>query len=354
AGVWNRISTSVRLGRGGATTFRTVTSHCCPTCSPGPDRILDHERGIVRVPRGFRGPPNSMHRGAAAGMVACLGDAHLAGPTVRFNVRLHGPPPLETDLPYVVEADDGGPCLTFRIGEGENTVLSGWAATSCDEPVVPADTVAELAAHAMLGDAGQNRFAGHVQPEDEEFSECFGCGTGNEVGLRLKTRPINDRQAWIEWKPDSRWIDNGMISTSPAIAALDCTSAMPLQHLGFMEEQETSLLGTYDGQIHRRPPVRPDDKYRIVTSPRRRDGRRVYADIGLFDPEDARSHHQHQLGGRANHGTDVRALLRQQVGGRGPDRDACHRGCDLRHPGQSDRARRRRHADPGQDRRPGS
>lgn len=225
-----------------------------------------------------------MHGGAAAGMVACLGDAHLAGPTVRFNVRLHGPPPLETDLPVAVEVDDDRQRLRFTIGDGERPVLSGWAATTCDEPVVPTDTVAGLADHAVLGADEHDRFVNHVPRQEEEFSECFGCGTANEVGLRLKTRPISDRVAWIDWRPEDRWLDDGMVSTLPAIAALDCTSAMPLRDFGVMEEQETSLLGTYDGQIHRRPPALVDDAYRIVTSPRRRDGRKIYADIGLFDP----------------------------------------------------------------------
>jgi hypothetical protein len=226
-----------------------------------------------------------MHGGAAAGMVVCLGDAHLAEPTRRFNVRLHGPPPLETDLPFVVEVDDGGRRLDFRITDGGNTVLSGWAASASDEPVVPAATVADLASKATLDDAERERFNGEVKPANEEFSECFGCGSHNEVGLHLRTRPINDRQAWIDWTPDDRWVDGTGISMLPAVAALDCTSAMPLFDLGILGEQETSLLGTYDGEIHRRPPVRTGDSYRIVTSPRSRDGRKVYADIGLFDPE---------------------------------------------------------------------
>lgn len=241
------------------------------------------------MPRGFRGPPASMHGGAAAGMVVCLGDAHLTEPTRRFNVRLHGPPPLETDLPYVVEVDDDGRRLDFRITDGATTVLSGWAASdstsTSDEPVVPAATVADLAAKATLSDAERERFNGEVRPANEEFSECFGCGTDNEVGLGLRTRPINDRQAWIDWTPDDRWVDGPGISMLPAVAALDCTSAMPLYDLGVLEEQETSLLGTYAGEIHRRPPTRTGDPYRIVTSPRSRDGRKVYADIGLFDPE---------------------------------------------------------------------
>ena len=200
-------------------------------------------------------------------------------------MRLHAPPPLETDLPYVIDVDEGGRRMNFRVGHGDATVLSGWAATVCDEPVVPTDIVADLAANAVLGTVEQTRFAAHVEPEDEEFSECFGCGSTNEMGLHLKTRPINDRQGWIDWMPHDRWVDGHMLATLPAIAALDCTSAMPLRHLGVTTQDETTLLGTYDGQIHHRPKARVDGSYRIVTSPRRREGRKIYADIGLFDSD---------------------------------------------------------------------
>lgn len=246
--------------------------------------MLDHERGVARVPRGFRGPPTSVHGGAAAGMVACLGDAHLAGPTVRFNVRLHAPPPLDTDLPYTVTVAEDGNRLTFAIGAETSPVLSGWAATRADEPVVPDDVVADLAAHATLTPDEQARFDAHLHPAEEEFSECYGCGTANADGLHLKTRPIGGNRAWIDWTPGPRWHDGDRLATLPAIAALDCTSAIPLRPLGVIDEGEICLLGTYDGQIHRRPPTDPGDSFRIVTAPRRREGRKIWADIGLFSP----------------------------------------------------------------------
>jgi hypothetical protein len=261
-----------------------VISHRCLSCAAGADRVLDHERAVVKVPRGYRGPPQSMHGGAAAGLVVCLGDAHLAAPTVRFNVRLHAPPPLLTELPYHVELEDEGGRLTFEIGGAGAPVLSGWAATTVTEPVVPPDIVAGLSAGATLGTAEQMRFDTHVETAAEEFSECFGCGSRNEDGLHLQTRPIDDRRAWTAWSPDVRWHDGAELATLAAVAALDCTSAFPLRHLGFMAESETALLGTYDGQIHRRPPAGLADSFRIVTAPRRRDGRKIYADIGLFSP----------------------------------------------------------------------
>lgn len=247
--------------------------------------MIDHDRGVLNVPRGFRGPPSSMHGGAAAGMVTCLGDAHLAAPTVRFNVRLHAPPPLLTDLPYRVEVDGDGRRLRFEIGPPDGVVLSGWAATEADEPVVPAAIVAELAAHATLDEAEARRYDTYVDTATEEFSECYGCGAQNEDGLHLRTRPIGDNLAWVDWTPPARWHDGDALATLPAVAALDCTSAIPLRDFGVTAPEETTLLGTYDGQLHRRPPARLGDSFRIVTSARRRDGRKIYADIGLFAPD---------------------------------------------------------------------
>lgn len=260
-----------------------MTSHVCLSCA-GPDRVFDHERAIVNVPRGYRGPPQSMHGGAAAGLVVCLGDTHLRAPTVRFNVRLHAPPPLLTELPYRVDVDAGGGRLSFEIGEPGAPVLSGWAATSAAEPVLPADVVEHLAAAATLSAEQRARFDAHTEAGAEEFSECYGCGSQNDDGLHLKTRPIDDRRGWIDWTPGARWQEGDALATLPAVAALDCTSAFPLRHLGVMAETETTLLGTYDGEIHRRPPATVGDSFRIVTAPRRREGRKIYADIGLFSP----------------------------------------------------------------------
>ena len=247
--------------------------------------MVDHQRAVVQVPRGFRGPPTSVHGGAAAGLVACLGDAHLSGPTARFNVRLHAPPPLLTDLPYRVDLTEEGRTVRFEIGEPDAVVLSGWAATAAVEPVVPTDIVADLAGHATLTPAEQAHFDAYLRPATEEFSECFGCGSRNDDGLHLRTRPIDDKRAWIDWNPPERWHDGDRLAMLAAIAALDCTSAFPLHELGVMAEGETCLLGTYDGQIHRHPPASLDDSFRIVTAPRSRQGRKIFADIGLFAPD---------------------------------------------------------------------
>lgn len=251
--------------------------------------MFDHDRRIANVPRAFRGPATSMHGGAAAGAVACLADHHLGGPMARFNVRLHAPPPLGMDLPYRVQPDAAGQRVGFEVGDPGAIVLSGWAATAASdaarEPVVPDDVLGALAARASLDPDRRHRFDTYVDTSTEEFSECFGCGPHNDDGLHLRTRVIDDGHAWIDWDPPARWHDGEHLALLPAIAALDCTSAIPLRDFGVTSEAETVLLGTYDGRIHRRPPAAIGESYRIVTSTRRRDRRKIYADIGLFAPD---------------------------------------------------------------------
>lgn len=275
-----------------------MTPHTCMSCTPGPNRVLDHERAVLNVPRGFRGPPESVHGGAVAGLIACLGDAHLAGPTRRFNVRLHTPPPLETDLPYRIEALGDGQRIRFEVGGPDGaTILSGWAATAAGaageaEPVVPPEIVADLAAHVTLSAAERHHHDTRPDVLTDAFAECFGCGPGNSHGLRIRPRAIDSRRGWSEWVPEPRWHDGDALATLPAIAALDCSSSIPFRELAVTSEDESVLLGTYDAEIHRRPPAvlsdGPDGRpatYRIVTAPRRRDGRKIWADIGLFDPD---------------------------------------------------------------------
>lgn len=277
------------------TTPTASTGHACASCTPGPNRVIDHERGVLNVPRGFRGPPESVHGGAIAGLIVCLADAHLAGPTARFNVRLHLPPPLATDLPYAVIPAEGGQRLRFEVTAPDGaTVLSGWAATAEGvepglDPVVPEDIVADLAAHTSLTEAERQTFERQVDHLTEEFGECFGCGPANPEGLHLRPRAIDDRRAWSEWRPDARWLDGGGLGTLPAVAALDCSSSIPFRQLGVLSADELALtlLGTYDAEIRRRPPAElpGGESYRIVTAPRRRDGRKIWADIGLFGPD---------------------------------------------------------------------
>ena len=260
-------------------------SHACLTCSPGPHRVVDHERGIVSLPRKFRGPPNSGNGGVAAGLFACVGDATLDDATKRLNVRLHRPIPLLADLDLQTKSDPDHPeRVSVTVADDDGTVLSGWV-SSISDPVMPAQTVDDLASLATLTDAQRHRFD-HYQPQPtpnwEDFAGCFVCGPDAPDGLRLRPRPVTDEISWLDWRPEAHWHDGHGLGTMPAIAALDCTSAIGMHEWEFMNPGESTLLGTYDADIIARPPSPDPDGFRIITRPRDRNGRKILADIGLF------------------------------------------------------------------------
>ncbi len=271
---------------------RSRADHVCTTCRPGERQVIDHENATITVPRGLRGPQTSMHGGAAAGMVVCLGDRHLDDQTHRLSVRLHAPPPIETALPLDVKVEEGGHALAFAVTDpsGETPILTGTATTRQGSeglpPVIEDEALQRLAMFASLNDEQQHRHDSFADIEDNpEFHGCFGCGPDNEVGLALRTRPVADGVSWTEWRPDPIWIDGDAVASLAAVAALDCTSAFPLKQFGLTRVDDTALLGSYSAELTRRPEAPLAESLRIVTSPGERDGRKIPAQIGLFTPE---------------------------------------------------------------------
>lgn len=228
-----------------------------------------------------------MHGGAAAGIVPCLAEAALGVPPRRFRIRLHAPPPVQTDLSVHTEVESDGPSMTFTIAGDDGVVLSGAASADPgpdDDPVVPSSTIERLATYVTLDRGQQQRFDEFVDVEtNPDFTGCFGCGHDNPDGLGLRTRPVDDGVSFIGWNPPHRWHDGEDLGMLAAVAALDCTSAFPLKQFGLTTLNEAALLGSYEAAVHRRPPASVDGGYRIVTSPRDRDGRKILADIALFD-----------------------------------------------------------------------
>ena len=236
----------------------------------------------------FRGPPSSTNGGVAAGLYACLGEVALGAPVRRLNVRLHVPPPLNTDLPYSIEpsSDQRTPIVVSDPQSGA-PVLSGWV-SSTREAVVDSATVGELAQHAQPTTSQLERFDAHIEPPNpsaESFGTCFVCGPNAEGGLRLRPRPITDDIRWLPWQPDAHWHDRGGLAALPAIAALDCTAALGLNQRGVLASDEACLLGTYDADVIELPYGADAHDLRIVTRARGREGRKVWTDIGLFTPD---------------------------------------------------------------------
>lgn len=229
-----------------------------------------------------------MHGGAAAGIVPCLTTPALGAAPERFRIRLHAPPPLQTPLGFSVEASADGQSVTFAVGPDDAPILTGTAfATStaaAEEPVVSLDAVERLAGYVAPTDAQMQRYNDFVDVEDNpDFTGCFGCGPANPDGLGLRTRPIDDEVSFVHWDPPERWRDGTHVGWLASVAALDCTSAFPLKQFGLTGLDEAALLGSYEAEVHRRPPAQVDGGFRIVTSPHQREGRKILADIGLFD-----------------------------------------------------------------------
>lgn len=224
----------------------------------------------------------------AAGLYACLGEFALGAPVRRLNVRLHTPPPLETDLPYEVgELGADRTEISVRHPDTGAAVLSGWVSAERD-PVMNETTASELASHATPTPTQRDRYDRHVEPESvaaASFTGCFVCGPDAPGGLHLRPRPITDRVRWLPWAPDAHWMDRGGLALLPGIAALDCTSALGLADRGLLADDEACLLGTYDADIIERPMEPEADDLRIITSVRGREGRKLWTDIGLFDRE---------------------------------------------------------------------
>jgi len=259
-------------------------NHSCLTCRPGADRVIDYESNVVNLPQHFRGPPTSGNGGVATGLYACLGARFLQTDVAQLQVRLHQPVPLSTDLEFHEERLDNE-TVAVTIGVNGGTVLSGWASSKTNEPVMSQDTALELQQHVDLSEGQKKRFESYKEvfgPSKDHFAECFVCGPDSQLGLRLRLRQITDQIFWQEWNPESRWDDRGALASLPAIAALDCTSALGFYVNGFLGENESCLLGTYDAAITSLPSFGSDEGFRVISKTRERVGRKIYSDVGLF------------------------------------------------------------------------
>ena len=258
--------------------------HSCLTCQPGADRVIDYKNNVVNLPQHFRGPPTSGNGGVATGLYACLGASFLQTDVAQLQVKLHQPVPLLTNLDFHEEQLDNE-TVQIIVGANGETVLSGWASSKSKEPVMSEDTALDLQQHVALSEEQKNRFDSYEEvfgPSKDHFAECFVCGPESRLGLRLRLRQITDQIFWQTWNPGRRWEDQGALASLPAIAALDCTSALGFYVNGVLEEDESCLLGTYDAALTSLPLFDSGEGFRVISKTRERVGRKIYTDIGLF------------------------------------------------------------------------
>lgn len=246
--------------------------------------MIDYENNVVNLPQHFRGPPASGNGGVATGLYACLGARFLQTDVAQLQVKLHQPLPLLTNLDFHEEQLDNE-TVQIIVGVNGETVLSGWASSKSKEPVMSEDTALDLQQHVALNEEQRNRFDNYKEvfgPSKDHFAECFVCGPESRLGLRLRLRQITDQIFWQTWNPGRRWEDQGALASLPAIAALDCTSALGFYVNGVLEEHESCLLGTYDAALTSLPLFDSDEGFRVISKTRGRVGRKIYTDIGLF------------------------------------------------------------------------
>lgn len=185
---------------------------------------------MVIIESRFCGPPFSAHGGTAAGLFAELvGDAPA-------EVRLLGPPPLDTELGHRVE-DDGAVVIT-----GPDSDVA--TVRELDAPVrvsgFPLVTEAELdsAAESYLEDVAER---GHP------FPTCFGCGTDREPGdaLRQFTGPVGDGStAGARFRVDGE----GLLPAWLGWAGLDCPSGHTIRAV-LDDGPGAVVLGTMSAQV---------------------------------------------------------------------------------------------------------
>lgn len=211
----------------------------------------------LRVSRRFCGPAASANGGYFAGLVAGL-------VTHTLSVRLHVPPPLETDF-EVLELEGGAVEVrhgTELIGEGRPTQLT------LQPPLSPGYLLALSASRHYRG------FVHH------RFPTCFVCGTGRERGdgLRIFAGSVPGRElVAAPWVPDSS-LDRGDGKVRPEFmsAALDCPG-----YYAVTPDDRTMLLAQFTAHLDRL--VHIGESCTVIGWPVAADGRKHEAGTALFD-----------------------------------------------------------------------
>lgn len=210
----------------------------------------------LQIPARFNGPPNSGNGGYSCGLVAL----HIAGAA---RVRLHSPPPLDTNLAVHVNSDG-----TVHFLDGETLVASG-APAALDMEVPRAPTL-EQARRATRD---------FICFKDHPYETCFVCGPSRpqKDGLALFPGPVDDWSLLAcPWEPAADLLDeSGNVRPEIVWAALDCPGCF-----GAVGPQMVPvLLGELVAEL--RAPVPGDETLVVFAWPLGRDGRKIYGGVAV-------------------------------------------------------------------------
>lgn len=217
----------------------------------------------LTIERRFRGPPHSANGGYFAGRLARLCDAPV-------RVRLRAPPPLDTPLTVVREADGRVEVRTgqMRVAEAEPAVPE--PGTAALRPPIAVDYLRALeASTSYLG------FRKH------SFPECFVCGPRRERGdgLRVFAGPVTEPCVAAPWTPDAALAESdGKVAAEFMWAVLDCPG-----YFAVSTDARTMLLAEFAVQLDRR--VHALEPCVIVGWPISSSGRKHEAGTALYDED---------------------------------------------------------------------
>ena len=204
----------------------------------------------------FCGPPNSGNGGYVCGLLAnALGEP--------AQVTLHAPPPLDTDLVIVRDADGA------RLLQGE-TLLGSARPYQFALTLPPAVSLADA-------EAARPRFSGY---EQHGLPGCFVCGTDRceHDGLLLHTGPVTGRDSTVAcpWTPDST-LDAGDGTVAPEFvwAALDCPG-----YFAVKDQAGVALLGRFAAHTER--PIKVGEQLVVTGWAIAHDGRKHQAGTAIY------------------------------------------------------------------------
>jgi hypothetical protein len=209
----------------------------------------------------YCGPPQSGNGGYSCGLLG----KQFSGPS---TVRLHVPPPLNTELTISQNGD------SWFLKQDDQLVGTALAASL--DMVPPAPPTLQQARDA------RQTYRGYSQ---HSFPQCFVCGVGREPGdgLRLFTGTVDGREiVACDWQPTADLVDHdGNVKQEFIWSALDCPSYFALDVSA--DPNRVCLLGEMTAAIDK--PVRGDQPLIVYAWKRAVEGRKHFSAAALCTVE---------------------------------------------------------------------
>jgi hypothetical protein len=218
----------------------------------------------MRIEARYCGPPDSGHGGVSAGRFAELVDG---GPV---EVRLLGPPPLDTDLDTRIDGDG----VVTVSGPGGDVAR----VRALDQPLGLEDF--SLVSNAELDEAEAEALRGMTE-KGHPFPTCFGCGPerGEGDGLRQFAGPAEGGDTVV-----ARFFvaGEGELPGWMVWAGLDCPSGFAAGALS-AGPGTALVLGTMSAQVL--APARAGVEYQVRGRLLAAEGRKKTSEVTMLDPD---------------------------------------------------------------------